>query len=91
MHEAKKIIVTGLIISLGVIIEEYIDGFIKASVILEPFSDILTSVFIGAITGITVSIVIYHIDKNKNDKDAIEMLREDTKKAYANIDRLLGN
>lgn len=44
MHEAKKLIATGVIISLGVIAEEIIDGLIKGSVILEPLSDILTTI-----------------------------------------------
>ena len=87
MHEAKKIIATGLIVSLGVLLEEAVSKFLSGI----PFSNMLTSIFVGALTGIAITMTVYYIDKKKNDKDAIEMLREDTRKTYANIDRLLRN
>lgn len=81
MHEAKKIIASGLIISLGVIIEQYVDSLIKTTAVLEPFSDILTTVFVGSVTGIAVTMIVYYIDKKKNDKDAIkEMISQTDKK-----------
>jgi hypothetical protein len=89
MHEAKKIIASGLIISLGVIAEEYIDTLIKGSVILEPLSDILTTIFVGAITGLAVTMTVYYIDKSKNDKDAIKELLKQTDEKFENIDILL--
>ena len=89
MHEAKKIIVSGLIISLGVLAEQYIDTLIKSSVILEPLSEILTSVFIGALTGIAVTLAVYYIDKKKNDKDAIQELIKQTDEKFENLDILL--
>ena len=87
MHEAKKIIATGLIVSLGVLLEEAVSKFLSGI----PFSNMLTSIFVGALTGIAITMTVYYIDKKKNDKDAKEMLREDTRKTYANIDRLLRN
>ena len=90
IHEAKKLIATGLIISLGVIVEEYIDVLIKSTGVLSPFADILTSVFVGAITGIAVTMVVYHMDKNRNDKDMIDKLISQTDKKFDNIDKLLG-
>lgn len=89
LHEAKKILVTGVIVGLGVIVEQYIDGLIKASIILEPLSDILTTVFIGAITGIAVTMAVYYIDKKKNDKDAIKQIIQNTHKSNEKIDILL--
>jgi hypothetical protein len=89
MHEAKKVIASGLIISLGVIAEQYIDTLIKSSVVLEPLSDVLTSVFIGAITGLAVTMTVYYIDKSKNDKDAIKELIKQTDEKFENIDILL--
>ncbi|WP_066164278.1 hypothetical protein [Aliarcobacter cryaerophilus] len=89
LHEAKKILATGVIVGLGVIIEQYIDGLIKASVVLEPLSDIITTVFMGAITGISVTMAVYYIDKKKNDKDAIKQLMENTQETNKNIDKLL--
>ncbi|MGD9553693.1 MAG: lactate permease [Arcobacteraceae bacterium] len=89
MHEAKKVIASGLIISLGVIAEQYIDTLIKGSVILEPFSDILTTIFIGAITGLAVTMTVYYIDKKKNDKDAINQMMKETDEKFENAEVLL--
>lgn len=89
LHEAKKLLATGLIVSVGVIIEQYIDTLIKSTAILEPFSDILTTIFVGAITGLAITMTIYHIDKKKNDKDAIKILITQTDESFNNIDKLL--
>ncbi|MEW6552225.1 MAG: lactate permease [Campylobacterota bacterium] len=89
MHEAKKIIASGLIISAGVIVEQYLDTLIKGSVILEPFSDILTTIFVGAITGIAVTMTVYYIDKKKNDKEAIQELLRHTDKKFDNVESSL--
>lgn len=89
MHEAKKVIASGLIITLGVIAEQYIDSLIKGSVILEPLSDILTTIFVGAITGLAVTMTVYYIDKKKNDKDAIKKLINETDEKFDNLEVLL--
>jgi hypothetical protein len=89
MHEAKKLLATGLIVSLGVIAEEYIDLLIKGTAVLEPFSDILTSIFVGAITGLSITMVVYYIDKKKNDKDMFNYLVEDTNKKFAQFENTL--
>ena len=89
MHEAKKLLATGLIISVGVIAEEYIDKLIQSTGALAPFSDMLTTVFIGAITGLAVTMVVYHIDKKKNDKNMIYALIEDTNQKFDNLDEML--
>ena len=88
MHEAKKLLATGLIVSLGIILEQYLDTLIKGTVILEPFSDILTAVFVGAITGLAITMTVYHIDKKKNDKDAIKLLVTQTNERFDNIDKM---
>lgn len=89
MHEAKKIIASGLIISLGVIAEQYIEGLISSTVVLQPFSAILTSVFVGAITGLAVTMTVYYIDKSKNDKEATQELIKQTGEKFENIEVLL--
>ena len=89
LHEAKKILATGVIVGLGVIVEQYIDGLIKATIFLEPFADILTSIFIGSLTGLAVAMAVYHIDKKKNDKDAVKLLMQNTDKTYEEINKLL--
>ena len=89
MHEAKKLIASGLIVSLGVIAEEYIDKLIKATAILGPFSDVLTAVFVGAITGLSITMVVYYIDKKKNEKEMVNSLISDTNEKFGNVDELL--
>lgn len=91
LHEAKKLLATGLIVSLGVLVEQYIDTLIKGTAILEPFSDILTTVFVGAITGLAITMTVYHIDKKKNDKDAVKLLMKQTDESFDNIDSMLNS
>ncbi len=89
MHEAKKLIATGLIVSLGVFIEQSVETVIKSTGILAPFSVELTAVFVGAITGLAITMTVYHIDKNKNDKDAIKLLSTQTEATLENCEALL--
>jgi len=91
MHEAKKLIATGLIVSLGVIAEEWIDTLIKGTVVLEPFADILTGVFVGAITGLSITMVVYYIDKKRNDKEMFNSLVNDAEQQFDKLDKLLSN
>jgi len=78
MHEAKKLMASGVIISLGVLAEEVIDTMIKTTVALEPFADIITTVFVGAATGLAVTMTVYYIDKKKDDKEMFKHLIADT-------------
>lgn len=89
IHEAKKIFATGAIISLGVITEQYIDTLIKGTVVLEPFADVLTAIFVGAITGLAVTMTVYYIDKQKNDKEAMRELIIQTNTKFDNAEKLL--
>ena len=91
LHEANKLLASGLIISVGVIVEQYIDTLIKGTAILEPFSDVLTTVFVGAITGLSVAITVYYIDKKKNEKDAVKLLIKQTDECFDNIDLMLNS
>ena len=85
MNEAKKIIATGLIVSLGVLLEEAVSEFLRGI----PFSNILTSIFVGALTGIAITMTVYYIDKKKNDKDAIQKLIKQTTETLDNSELLL--
>lgn len=85
MHEAKKIIAAGLIVSLGVLLEEAVSEFLSGI----PFSNILTSIFVGALTGIAITMTVYYIDKKKNDKDAIQELIKQTDEKFENVEMLL--
>lgn len=89
MHEAKKVIASGLIISLGVVTEQYVDALIKSSGILSPYADILSTIFVGAITGLATTMAVYYIDQQKNDKDAINSLILQTENSLANSEVLL--
>jgi hypothetical protein len=89
MHEAKKLIAAGLIVSLGVMIEESVAAFIKKIPIMMPFSDTLSAIFVGAITGLAITMTVYHIDKNKNDKDAIKLLITQTDSKLEDCEVLL--
>lgn len=75
----------------GILLEQYIDGLIKATPFLEPIADIITTVIIGGITGISITFIVFAIDKidlfkvnyNENQKQitkktetAIEVLFE---------------
>jgi hypothetical protein len=89
LHEAKKLIASGLIISVGVILEEYVDTLIKTTVFLEPFADVLTTILIGGITGIAVSLAVYYIDKKRNDKELFNNLVCDTDKKFDELEQIL--
>jgi len=89
MHEAKKLIASGIIISIGVVIEQYVDAMIKTMAFLEPFADIVTSILIGSITGLTVILVAYYIDKKKNDRDLFNNLVCDTNKKFEEFNKIL--
>lgn len=89
MHEAKKLLATGVIVSLGVIAEEYIQILLEGTAILAPFADILTSMFVGALTGLAVTMTVYYLDKKKNDKDAINELLRQTNNKFGDVALLL--
>lgn len=86
-HEAKKLIATGLIVSVGVIIESYVDTLTTGIPILADFN--LSAILVGALTAFAASLVIYHIDKAKNDKKMIEELIKQTHKDIDQIENLL--
>ncbi|WP_294898881.1 lactate permease, partial [Sulfurospirillum sp. UBA4051] len=89
MHEAKKIIASGLIVTLGVIAEEYIEKFLASTGALASFSSTLTAIFVGAITGLAIIMTVYYLDKRKNDKDAIKALMTRAENSIANGEALL--
>jgi hypothetical protein len=90
MHEAKKLMASGIIISFGVLAEEVIDKMIKGTAVLEPFADIVTTVFVGAATGLAVTMTVYYIDKKKDDKEMVNHLTADTHTKFDNVGKLLG-
>jgi len=89
MHEAKKLIASGLIVGLGVLIEEAISQFLHSMVVLIPFADTLSAIFVGAITGLAITMTAYYLDKKKNDKDAIKELINQAETKFDNVEQML--
>lgn len=89
MHEAKKLLASGVIISFGVLAEEYIDKLIKSTTILEPFSDAITATFVGSLTGLAVTMTAYYLDKKRDDKQLFKNLMESTEEELIKSNNLL--
>lgn len=59
-HEATKLIIASLAITGGVLLEQYLDTLLKKSV---PFADMVSTVVIGIVTGLTTSLLVFMLDK----------------------------
>ncbi|MDE6979492.1 MAG: lactate permease [Helicobacter sp.] len=70
-HEATKLFVSGVIVGLGILIEQSIATFLH-SIGLAAFSDSFTSVFVGILTGISIAIAMYWLDTNR---ESVEKMR----------------
>lgn len=68
-HEAKKLIITAIIASAGVFIEELLEG-----VAVVPHN--LRSILVGSVTTFAITLVVYYIDKRKNDDEAMKAMYE---------------
>lgn len=89
-HEASKLIATGIVVVGGVALEQYIDTLIKTVPLLEPVAGLLTAVLVGVVTGLTVTFVVYTIDKLDLFKANEAARREQITEAIAsNRDALL--
>lgn len=69
LEAAKKLIITGGIISVSVIVEEIISKLIHSSGFLSPFADTLTAIFVGAFSGIAIACSMYWLDRKKEEKE----------------------
>jgi hypothetical protein len=58
-HEATKLIVAGLAITGGILLEESVESFLRSI----PFSDMISPVIIGIVTGLTTAFVVYLLDR----------------------------
>lgn len=84
LHEAKKLVVTGVIVAAGVFLEGPIDILVKGVPFLGTID--LSSILIGSLTAFAVALAVYHIDKKKNDEKAIQ---EMIKQAHEEYDRTI--
>lgn len=58
-HEATKLIIAGLAITGGIILEQYLDTLLKSI----PFADMVSTVLIGIVTGLATSLLVFMLDK----------------------------
>ncbi|NOI69607.1 hypothetical protein [Vibrio owensii] len=62
-HEASKLVMAGVVVAGGVLLEEVIDGLVSSIPFLVPISTVVTSVLVGSITGIAMAMSAYIIDR----------------------------
>lgn len=89
MDEAKIIVASGVIVSLGIIVEQYISTLFKGTVGLAPSADILTTIFVGAITGLVITMTVYYLEQKKNEKEAMTELVMQTNAKFDDVEKLL--
>ncbi len=63
MHEAMKLVAAGGIVIAGVALEEVIEKIILSMPLIAPFASLVTTVVVGSLTAIGMSLVAYLIDK----------------------------
>ena len=59
VHEATKLIASGLAVSGGILLEQYLDTLLKAF----PFADMIAGILIGIVTSMATTLLCYLIDK----------------------------
>lgn len=65
MHEASKILASGVIVTGGIILEEVIEKLIISTVpFLAPISGIVSSIVTGALVAVTSCLAVYSLDKS---------------------------
>lgn len=62
-HESSKLIASGLIISGGILIEESLQKVLATVPVIGIFSDLISSVILGIVTGLSMGLVTYLIDR----------------------------
>lgn len=58
-HEATKLIVAGLSVTGGIMLEQYLDTLLKAF----PFADTIVTVLVGIVTGLATSLLVFLLDR----------------------------
>lgn len=90
MHEASKLLATGVLISLGLLLEEYVDKLIiEPTPILKPYADVITTILIGTLTGLAVTMTVYYLDKKRDDKKLFQNLLKSTNEDIEQITKSL--
>lgn len=62
-HEASKLVMSGVIVAGGVLLEEAIESLISSIPLLAPIATTITMVIVGSITGIAMAMSAYIIDR----------------------------
>lgn len=70
-HEAKKLIVSGFIVGVGIFVEEAIEKFLLSVPIIVPFANVVTNIFVGTLTGIAIAMAMYWLDEMGKSKSQL--------------------
>ena len=62
-HEASKLIMSGVIVAGGVLLEEAVDNIVSTIPLLAPIATTVTMITVGSITGIAMAMSAYVIDR----------------------------
>lgn len=85
-HEASKLIATGAVVSIGILLDEVIEKLIISTPIigplLTPFAKVLSEVTSGILIGVTSALVVYLIDR-------IDIFKVNKDKLYSQLSTVL--
>lgn len=62
-HEATKLIASGLIVTGGIAVEELLQKSLASIPVFGMFSDIIATVIVGIVTGLSMAFIVYLVDK----------------------------
>ena len=87
-REASKIIAGIISLSLGLLFEKSVQGFIMTIPLLIPIADILSPAITAILTGIMSSLVIFGLDTFFDwlSSDGTELIEAQIEKLYSNVD-----
>ncbi|WP_110649538.1 hypothetical protein [Salinicola peritrichatus] len=87
LQEGLKLLGTVIISSVGILLEESVSAFMAAVPFLKPFSDLLTPVLIGIISGLLSAFLAYQVDcwfdRNQRKERLLDELSSSAKQRAA--------
>lgn len=97
LHDASKILIAGITITVGIAAEEYVEKMVLATGILAPFAEPIAAVITGLVVGLTTVLAVYMIDKvdffgvneEKQHRFIVKKLDEMIQQAVANAEELV--
>ena len=85
LKEASKVILAGVMVGLGVIIEEYIEKFLLSVPILTPYASTISMTITGIFVGVITASAIYWLDNTRDNKEIFDAI---CKEAHSKCDSL---